>query len=187
LRVLERVLAALTLTAGFAWVAYVLLFGSDAGLTVDVVIALVWGGGAVLVLCALRVALHLVLTRRAPERRRIRRLVAEPIVLLLCFAFIWSGAAFWVRFRLSRPSLNSYVQSPSLGIAAGPFRPEGRVGLFWLREVEVLPHGVVRIITTDCMFDHCGLVYSPAGAPPVVGEDLYKALGGPWYHWWRSW
>ena len=67
--------------------------------------------------------------------------------------------------------------------------PRNRVGLFWLREAEVLPQGVVRIITTDCMFDDCGLVYSPAGVPPRIGEDMYEALalGGPWYHWWRGW
>jgi hypothetical protein len=106
---------------------------------------------------------------------------------VLCFAFVWSGASFWVRFQCSRPALNRYVQSASPMIASGTFTPGVRVGLFWLREAEVLPDGVVRMITTDCMFDQCGVVYSPRGAPPVVGEDTYNALGGPWYHWWRSW
>ena len=188
MRVLERVVAGVTFTVGVVWVAYVSLFGSDAGLTFPVVIALMWGGVAALVLWALRMVLHLVITRRVPERRRVRRLVAEPFVLLICFAFVSSGAAFWVRFMLSRPSLNSYVQTAPPTIASGSFKPGVRVGLFWLREAEVLPRGVVRMITTEChIVDHCGLVYSPTGAPPVVGEDMYDALGGPWYHWWRSW
>jgi 4-amino-4-deoxy-L-arabinose transferase-like glycosyltransferase len=184
--VLERVLAVLTLTAGAVWAAYVLLFGSDAGPPFPVIIALVLGGAAVLVLWALRFGLHLVVPRRARERRRLRRIAAEPIVLLLVFAFVLSGGAFWVRFMLSRSALNRYVQTASPEIASGSFKPGVRVGLFWLREAEVLPHGAVRIITTDCMLvDACGLVYSAAGAPPVVGEDAYETLGGHWYQWHR--
>ncbi|MCI0441179.1 MAG: hypothetical protein L0177_18915 [Chloroflexi bacterium] len=187
MRLLERVLAVLTLMAGCVWAAYVLLLGSDAGITVPVLLVLVWGGAAILVLWAVRSVVHLLVTRRDPASRRVRRLVAEPVALALCFAFVWSGASFWVRFQFSRPSLSRYVQSTSPAIASGVFTPGIRVGLFWLREAEVLPNGVVRMITTDCMFDHCGLVYSPRGAPPVIGEDTYDALGGPWYHWWRSW
>jgi hypothetical protein len=186
--VLERVIAGLTLTAGAVWVVYVVLLGSDAGLPFPVVIALAWGGGALLVLWALRLVLHLAITRRAPERRRVRRVVAELAVVLLCFAFVSSGAAFRVRFMLSWPWLNRYVQTAPSTIASGSFKPGARVGLFWLREAEVLPEGVVRLITSEChIVDQCGLVYSPTGAPPVVGEDMYDALGGRWYHWWRSW
>ena len=184
---LERVLGVLTPTAGLVWVASVCLFGSDAGVTLPATIALVCGGGAVLLLWALRLLLHLALTWRAPDRRRVRRLVAEPIVLVLCFAFSYSGSAFWVRFMLSRPSLNRYVHTASLKIAPESFTPGVRIGLFWLREAEILPQGVVRIITADCGLNHCGLAYSPAGVPPVIGEDVYTALGGGWYHWFRSW
>jgi hypothetical protein len=186
---LERVVAGVAVAAGVVWAMYLLLFGSDAGLTVPIVIASVWGGVAVFVVWALRFALHVVITRRIPEPRRVRRLLAEPLALLLCFAFVWSGAAFWVRFTISRPWLGEFVLTASPSIASGSFTPGTRVGLFWLREAEVLPQGVVRLITTDCMFDDCGLVYSPAGIPPRIGEDIYEplALGGPWYHWWRSW
>ena len=128
--VLERVLSVLTSTAGLVWVASVCLFGSDAGVSFPATIALVCGGGAVLLIWALRLLLHLALTRRAPDRRRIRRLVAEPLVLVLCFAFSYSGAAFWVRFMLSQPSLNRYVHTASLKIAPESFTPGVRIGLF---------------------------------------------------------
>jgi hypothetical protein len=134
----------------------------------------------------LRVALHLVVTRRAPERRNIRRLAAAPLLLLAGLAFVPSGAAFWVRFMMSRSSLNGYVHTAAPTISTGSFVPGVRVGLFRLRDAEVLPQGVVRMITTECgVVDTCGLVYSPTGAPPRVGEDVYDSLGGPWYHWYR--
>ena len=38
MRLLERVVALLALAAGVVWATYLLLFGSDAGLTVSIVI-----------------------------------------------------------------------------------------------------------------------------------------------------
>jgi len=183
----EPVVAGVTLTAGVIWLVYLLLFGSDAGLPFfPVVIVLVVGGAAVLVLWALRVVLHLAITRRVPERRRVRWLVAQPMVLLVCIALVASGAAFRVRFMLSQSSLSNYVQTASPATTWGSSAAGVRVGLFRLREVEALPQGVGRMITTECgVIDACGLVYSPASTPPVVGEDVYDSLGGPWYHWYR--
>jgi hypothetical protein len=37
------------------------------------------------------------------------------------------------------------------------------------------------------LVDDCGVVYSPTGEPPVVGEDSYEHISGPWWHWYRSW
>jgi hypothetical protein len=185
--VLERVVAGVTVTACLVWVAYLLLFGSDAGVPFfPVLMVVVWSGVAVLLLWVLRVVLHLVVTRNARERRHVRRLAAEPLALLACLAFVSSGAAFRVRFMMSRALLNVYVQTAAPEIASGAFVPGVRVGLFWLRDAEVLPQGVVRLITTECaVVDSCGLVYSPTGAPPRVGEDAYESLGAPWYHWYR--
>ncbi|HXB56280.1 MAG TPA: hypothetical protein VN461_16000 [Vicinamibacteria bacterium] len=187
MRVLERVLAILTVSAGSGWAIYVLAFGSDAGLTVPVLLALVWGGVAVLVVWSLRAGLHLLNTRGLPGQRHLRRVIAQPAALALCFALVWSEAAFRIRFWLSRPALQSYVQRARPSIRHGEFRPGVRVGLFWLREAEALPGGVVRLITTQCMFDDCGVVYSPVAEPPRIGRDIYSALGGPWYHWRQGW
>lgn len=187
MRVLERPLAVLTLAAGSVWAVYVLLFGSDAGLRIPVFLVLVWGGAGVLGLWILRFGVHLFTHKRTPGSRRVARLLLEPAALALCFALVWTGAAFWLRFHLSKPALEAYVRNERPALLAGTFKPGVRVGLFWLREAEVVPQGVVRLITTDCMFNDCGLVYSPAAQPPVIGEDTYRPLGGPWYHWWRSW
>jgi hypothetical protein len=72
-------------------------------------------------------------------------------------------------------------------IASGQVVPGTRAGLFRVQEVEALPGGIVRLITTDCMFDHCGVVYCPKGTPPRIGEDSYSPLGWNWWHWLRSW
>ena len=73
-----------------------------------------------------------------------------------------------------------------MGLARRSLRPE-LVGLFVVRETEALPNGVVRMITTSCGFDKCGLAYSANGAPPVIGEDRYRPLGARWWQWEESW
>jgi hypothetical protein len=186
-RFLERAFAVLTLGCGVVWAVYVLALGSDAGLTVPVLLVLVWGGVGLLLLWGLYLGVHVLATRRSPQRRHVRWLLAGPALLLLCFAIVWTGAAFWVRFFISRPALDAYVRRASPESLGGSFKPGLRVGLFWLREAELLPGGTVRMITTQCMFDDCGVVYSPSGKPPRLGEDHYSSLGGAWWHWWRSW
>jgi hypothetical protein len=176
LRVLERVVAGVTLTAGVVG-GRSASPGSDAT-SLPALIASWAGGAAVLVLWAARVGLHLAITRRAPERRRVRRLVALPFGLLISVAFVSSGAAFWVRFMLSRSLLKAYVQTASPAITASSLTPGVRVGLFRLRNTEVLPQGVVRMITTEC-----GVVDSAARCTvqrytPVLGE-IPTTLGRP--------
>ena len=187
MRLFERAIGALTLVAGAVWSIYVLLLGSNAGLPFPVVLVLIWGIAALVVLWMLRVALHLLVTRRAPETRKVRKLLIGPVAWVFCFLLVWTEAAFWLRFQLSKPALDHYAERASPTIASGSFTPGTHVGLFWLREAEVLPGGVVRLITTECMLDDCGLAYSPGGSPPVVGEDRYHPVGGRWYQWWRSW
>jgi len=187
LRVAEKLVAGITTTAGVAWASYVLGLGSDAGLTVTVAIVHWWGGLALLGLSAVWLALHWLATREAPERRHLARIVLVPTVLALCFWVVETGLAFRCRFLLSRAALSRFVQEARPLILSGGFSPHVRVGLFTIREAEALPHGVVRLITTECLFNDCGLVYSPEGRPPVVAEDVYFPLGGPWWHWGRSW
>jgi hypothetical protein len=186
-KALDRVVAVVTLVGGIGWAFYVLVFGSDAGLPVPALIALTWGCIALFGLWVIRCVVHILAISRKDGPRSRWWLLAEPAALFACFALVWTGGAFRLRFALSRPALERYVRSAGEEKVDGRFATRKRVGLFWLRESEVLPGDVVRMITTPCMFDDCGVVYSPAGEPPRIGEDSYRALGGPWYHWWRSW
>lgn len=170
-----------------AWIAYVLLFGSDAGLSLPALLVLVWGGAALLALYALWSVLHVLATRGTARRRGIARLLAGPAAVLLTFTVTWIGGTFWVRFTISRPFLDRLARDGGTAITAGTLGRGSHVGLFRLEEAEVLPGGTIRLITTDCMFDHCGVAFSPNGQPPVVGEDTYSPLSGHWWLWWRSW
>jgi hypothetical protein len=187
MRVADRVLAWLTILLGVVWTTYTLALGSDAGLTVPVLLVHWWGGIALIGLCAVWLVVHVLATRATPASRHVRRRLVVPALLLLCFGLVWTGAAFRLRFLLSRPALERFVRDARPSIVRGEFRPGVRVGLFRIQEAEAMPGDVVRLITTNCMFDDCGVVYSPAGSPPVVGEDTYKPLGAHWWHWWRSW
>lgn len=108
-----------------------------------------------------------------------------PLLIVGGYAVSWSEAGFPLRFAASRSSLERYALSIS-GTDKSSYQTR-QVGLFQIRETEALENGVVRLITAECMFDDCGLVYSPKGAPPVVGEDYYIKIDQSWYWWERSW
>ena len=184
--VADRVFGAVAVAGGIAWAGYVLYFGSDAGLTLPAVLVVFWGTGALLVEWAIWLYVHWRATRGGP-RRWIRLALLFPATVAVLAVLTWFGGTFWVRFMLSRPALDRFVRDSRPAILSGQFRPGVRVGLFRIQEAEVLPGGVVRLITTGCMFDDCGVVYSPSGDPPRVGEDYYSSLGQRWWHWWRSW
>jgi hypothetical protein len=153
-------------------------FGSDSGISVRCLLVIV-GGAALLLLTWL--VLIVVAWRR---KQHMERVWLEPAMTALVFAVIYSGALFHLRFLASRHALDSYVAQ---AIAAGEsHRKQTNVGRFVARETEVLPNGVVRIITASCMFDECGIAFSRT-KPPVVGEDRYDHLSDNWWRWWRSW
>ena len=108
----------------------------------------------------------------------------EPFTFALAIAIAVSGVSSHVRFVASKSALTDYVTS----VSASETHSEQRVGLYTLKETEVLPNGVVRIITTESGFDDAGFAFSPRSAPPVIGEDSYKKLpfSDGWYHWHRS-
>jgi hypothetical protein len=178
----------LFLSVSVPWLAYMLGWGTDAGLPVPVLLLLVWGGLALLLFWLVRLVRHVRATRRSPAERHLKRVLWEPLVVLTCAALVWSGAGFRVRFIASEASLNQMVRAAHLSASAARGLVGTRVGLFTIREAEVLPGGTVRVITTSCMFDDCGVVFTPDGSPPPrIGEDSYSALGGGWWRWWRSW
>lgn len=160
------------------WVLASMWFGSDSGISVPGLFIIV-GGAALLLLVWL--ILRIVAWRRK-ERMKVAWL--EPLAAALVLAAIYSGTLFQLRFLASRRSLDRYVADTLSG--SGSHQKRMHVGLFVARETEVLPNGVVRIITAPCMFDECGIAFSRT-QPPVVGEDRYDHLTDNWWRWWRSW
>lgn len=113
----------------------------------------------------------------------------EPAALLLSAAIALTGVLRPVRFHLSRRALDAYAAE----VAAGRVPPPKSrislrwVGLYLVRKTELLPGGAVRVITSSDGIDAAGFAWSPGSRPPVIGEDFYTPLTGPWYHWHQSW
>jgi len=112
--------------------------------------------------------------------------VREPYILAVALLLWFTPVGFATRLALSAP----FVARTADAVLDGRTTPETLnghlVGLFLVRNVDHVGEAV-RFITGPCsLFDDCGFVYSPKGSPPVVGEDSYQHLWGPWWHWYRS-
>jgi hypothetical protein len=172
--------------ATFLWGSAELLAASDGGMSVLEYLSYFYGG---LFFGAAGVAVGaLVVIRNIRRRVSLDTVLPLPVTLQVAFlAVVFLGVSFDVafraRFRLSRSVLQSAVDD----IRSGRREPgPGWIGLFRVREVDT-PGSSVRFITDDSFFDDCGFAYSPAGEPPVVGEDSYSHISGPWWRWNRSW
>jgi hypothetical protein len=113
----------------------------------------------------------------------------EPVAIGLSLALILFNIPTSIRLKLSESALTSYVREVQAGRRSSQAGgdPTRRVGLFDVKETELLDGGIVRLITTEDFVDHAGFVYSPQQQPPVRGEDSYRHLYGSWWHWQRSW
>jgi hypothetical protein len=176
------------LAAAILWACYCVLFCTDAGIEIMLFVAFAYGGVGVLGLWVIRLLVYALWTRRHEAPVRWRSWLLEPVFVALVAGAVLTGAAFRVRFAASWPFLAKYAHA----VQAGRVKADGQhdptvVGLFIVRETETLPGGIVRMITTKCGFDDCGIVYSRGRKPPRIGEDSYTALGGGWWQWWRSW
>jgi hypothetical protein len=164
-----------------AWFAGVVWFTSDGGVSVYDLFIVFYGGGAIFLTWLIAIA---VLAIRKLTIPWIPFNIAASLVIAGA-AVLFTDRAIDLRLVVSRSALGRYVADAT---SRGRAEKGVRVGAFFVREVEVLPDGVVRIITADCgLADDCGLTYSPHGRPPVIGEDRYTHLTGRWWHWWRSW
>jgi hypothetical protein len=115
------------------WVLASIWFGSDSGISVPGLLVVV--GGAVLLLFVWLILLVVAWKRKTP----VKLVWLEPAVAAIVLAAIYSGALFQVRFIASRRSLDRYVaQTLAVG---GAHQKRTNVGLFIVRETEVLPNG----------------------------------------------
>ncbi len=174
------------------WSCFVVWWSSDAGENL-----LVWmfgifcsGIGLGVVWIAMLVPSVIRFAKRRTSTVRKRELVL--VLMHIPFFFLAVTARltdlpFRARFALSEKELHQYVHRLPVGYRAGFGSPSEKVGLFTIREAENLTN-CIRIITCSTgMANHAGLVYCPVGTPPVLGEDQYRQISGPWWHWHRSW
>ena len=165
-------------TALGLWVALAVWLGSDAGLPIAGVLVLIYGGGGWLVLWLL------VVVWNVRRRSALTRWWIEPLVVTLVFAFVGTGLGFRARFAVSAAALERYARASARNRISHQ-RPV-YVGLFRIYETEIVNEDCIRLITTSCGFDECGVVLA-SSEPPRIGEDTYESIGKPWWRWHRSW
>lgn len=176
------------LVANLLWATFVGILCTDSGIGMLWFLLFFYGGAGLLALWALRALVHVAWGRKREPSAPWPSWVLEPVFVGLVATAVTTGLAFQVRFVMSKPFLDWYVRSVQSGdVVADRSLRLTLVGLFIVRETEALPNGVVRMITTTCGFDTCGLAYSPKGTPPVIGEDIYEPLGSGWWQWQASW
>lgn len=170
------------------WCALGLWLGSDAGPGALGGYFMPLGAMPVLGWWAVRLFIHI--TRpgpRPPAGRRwanVTRWCVEPLLVALLLTSLHYRLPFLLRFARNEAAFRKRV---AVVLAGNKTPPGNRAGTFRVQETDMLPGGVVRMITARDFLDHAGVVYSPAGPPPVVSEDTYTHLWGPWWHWHQSW
>jgi len=176
------------------WFVLILCAASDAAIEFTCFLVLFFGGLLWGLVWLVRFIVFLVRQSRGsiprpPFRRALFYWGFEPTFLVLSLLIAVSGLLCFIRFSLCRTALDSYVAEVVAGrVQEQQFgAPKRWVGLFRIRETELLPDGVVRIITASDFLDDAGFTYSPVSPPPIIGEDVYKHMSGAWYHWHRSW
>lgn len=167
------------------WGIWVLI-ASSAGGSLFGYIAYFAGGLAFVLFSA--ITLVVLLIRGVRPRTTWWRVVPLPFsipLLVLGFTFVAmrTDSVSQARFALSRPALEAAAAEVRSG--AHP-SPPGWIGLYRVRETDKVD-GAVRFIVGDSGLDDFGLVYSPSGRPPAIGEDTYEHIDGPWWSWVRSW
>lgn len=178
------------------WLVFVIVAFSDTGSSMVAVLVLLYGAVLWGVVWLIRFVIWGFRVRRGkrpamPARAAWRYWGVEPAAFVLSVALIGSGVLMQARFHLSAFALQGYVEDVQAGrqstFGFEQAKPR-QVGLYTIYETELLPGGMVRIITSSVgMGDNAGFVFSPAGEPPRLGRDYYTHLSGNWWHWYRSW
>ncbi len=186
-----------TIPLSLFWLVFVLIAFSDAAAHYLIVILTVWVLGLWGLSWFVRGLIMLVaffISRQHGSPKHIQPwkllyLCIEPASIVFSLALILFNISTSIRLKLSESVLTSYVQEVRAGRRSLQHGgdPTRRIGLFDVKETELLDGGTVRLITAEDFLDDAGLVYSPKQKPPVRGEDTYRHLYGSWWHWQRSW
>jgi hypothetical protein len=136
-----------------------------------VVLGLLWAG---------RLGFALVLGR-AEVRRRWWRWAVVPLAMALTGSLLVTRAPVRIGLVLAGDDMRTFAQRPG-----SP--PPQQVGPYPVASAEHLPGGGARFLLRHSgSLDQSGFAFSPAGPPPVLGEDTYIPLGGGWYVWTQTW
>jgi hypothetical protein len=169
------------------WLAAALVLESDAGIPLYAS----WGlnaTGLLIVLAWMFRARRLLSSGqhdrlvRGRSASRVLTWAMPPLAIVVALLCAWSDMPLRLRLILGQGPLLRHAlalrDDPTLATEGGGHE----FGIFAVHESSVVA-GQVRLITTACGSDFCGLVYSPDGAPLVVSRDSYRHLWGPWWHW----
>jgi hypothetical protein len=195
----------LTLPVSLFWLAFVLIAFSDAAssLIISMLTVLVIGlwGLSWIIRGVFAIAQPLTSrskTKPAQFKKQLKeqlknyqnwlKVGIEPATILLSMVLIAFAIPTSIRVKLSEPALTAYVQDIQAGRRSPQTYGEAprQVGLFTVKETELLDDGIVRLITTEAFLNHAGFVYSPHQTPPTLGEDYYQHLYGNWWNWQRQ-
>jgi hypothetical protein len=173
------------LAIAVVWGVAVLVLNSG-GPSFEAVGGYLFGGMAFFVVAVILGVVCIVSAVR--RRARLAQVFPLPYVLLIVFlAVVFVGVSYngalWLRLQTSRGALESVAAKVQAGET--PKTPL-RVGTFRVREIDTAGDSV-RFIVGESLLDDFGVVYSPSGEPPVVGEDAYVHFSGAWWLWERSW
>jgi hypothetical protein len=123
--------------------------------------------------------------RSLPTKRAWAHWLVIPVAAAAAVALWQSSAPLHARFAVSRPAMDDLATQ--LASSRETSAPNQRLGLYWAEDIERV-EGAVRFHVASSGFgNNAGFVYSPAHAPPRVGENTYVHLAGPWYLWEESW
>ncbi len=176
------------------WLTFLMVFFSDTAvhfaISIPVYLLLIIWLASLLVRAAIGIALaasSLHTNRFAP--RNLLNFGFELAIVALSVVLLFLQLPTIIRVKLSESALDRYVREVQTKYHSTQKIPMAKrsVGLFEIRETEVLDGKIVRMITAEDFLDHAGLVYSPARMPPSIGEDGYRHLYGDWWYWHRSW
>lgn len=175
-----RTITAAIAVASMLWLLIVIEAKSNAGMSVLQLLVLWYGLMLLLILWGIVFVAHLLRRKHQPTPISTRLLVLVPLLCALGSQLLPRESTLlrW-RVDLSADALEASAQEV--------WERPRLVGLFVVFEKTVV-RDELRFKTAEChILDTCGLVYSPAGPPQVIGEDSFTPIVGSWWRWRDSW
>ncbi len=172
--------------AAVLWGCVALVTASDGTSVLDYIFY--FFGGLVFGTATIAIAIVLLVLGLKRHERLVKiypyAFMIQSIFLAVVFLGVSFDLAFAARFAVSRSALESAAANVRSGVM--PREPMW-VGLFSVNKIDMAGSSV-RFIIGECgLTDHCGVVHSPSGEPPAIGEDWYVHMDGPWWGWRQSW